>query len=197
MMLVACWNLPVNIKKTIISLLILLLFFQAKAATTTQLNFTANILRLSCELSVSNSSIRFNRVIASQLKGSQLSDIKQFSVNIKNCTGLPGTGLKPQVVISGNGFKSQDGKWIFRQDNSKLKNIGAMIFHKNQSPTYQDKELKPGDRVEFNYNGQDFPIGESINFHAGLTCGDPVTCNKAQKEPGEMKAIVYFDFRYD
>ncbi|MFY3770827.1 MAG: fimbrial protein [Pseudomonadota bacterium] len=179
-------------------LLTLFPFCSVLASTSTILNFEANIVKVACELSVSQSQIKFDTVMTNEIKPQTLIRTRDFNLNISQCNTLDGQdNIAPKLKVSGSGLSTLDGKWLFRTEDSPIKNMGFLLYQNETSPTYSDSSLNNNSIIDYHQTYKISTLNLDTKFYAMMACGDSETCDKAKTETGILKAVVSFDLLYD
>lgn len=161
----------------------------AKAVT---LNFSASIVQGTCSLSLDKSVLPLGEISQSRLRSGSLVNLQPVTLNASNCIGASGGTQQPIITVTGPGL-SQDGKWLFRSDDSDVGGAGIMLVQSPTPPTYMDTEVKTGDAFPLAAIGQ-APVDTVLPFYAGISCGGKTGC--ATVKPGSLTAHIVFQFAY-
>ncbi len=168
------------------------------ASVSAPLNFEANVVKVACELSVSQSQIKFDTVMTNEIKPQTLLRTRDFILNISRCNAVDGEdNITPKLKVSGSGFSTLDGKWLFKTQDSPVKNMGFLLYHSDTPPTYSDSSLNNNDIIDYHQTYKVSTLNLDTPFYAMIACGDNETCDKAKTETGTLKAVVSFDLLYD
>ncbi|WP_164971536.1 fimbrial protein [Proteus hauseri] len=181
-------------------ILFLLTLFSSSvfALSRATINFEANVVKVACELSVSQSQIKFDPVMNNEIKPHTLIRARDFILNISRCNAVDGQdSITPKLKVSGLGFNTSDGKWLFKTQDSSVKNMGFLLYHSDTQPSYSDISLKNNDIIDYHQTYKVSTLNLDTKFYAMMACGDSETCDKAKVETGIIKAIVSFDLLYD
>jgi type 1 fimbria pilin len=161
----------------------------AKAVT---LNFSASIVQGTCSLSLDKSVLTLGEISHSRLLSGSLVNLQPVTLKISNCLGANGGTQQPVIAVTGPG-NSQDGRWLFRSDDSDVGGAGIMLVQSTTPPNYADVEVKTGDTFPLAGVGQ-APVDKVIPFYAGISCGGQGGC--ATVKPGSLTAHIVFKFAY-
>lgn len=161
-------------------------------AAPTQLRFSATLVEASCAISLSTDTLALGTVTVNDLTPNRLLLAKPFSLTVDSCTGNPQQfGLAPKIRVTGEGVSK--GKWLFRNSGSDAATagVGVVLYNADSVPAYASPALQNGSVLNLGPIGT-LPLGRTLTFHAGLSCGN--ACTSIQ--PGQVSATVLFDFIY-
>lgn len=156
------------------------------------LNFSASIVQGTCSLSLDKSVLSLGEVSQSRLRSGTLMNLQPVTLKASNCIGGTGGTQQPVISVSGVG-QTQDGKWLFRSDESDAGGAGVMLVQSATPPGYGDIEVKTGDAFPLAAIGQ-APVDKELPFYAGISCGGSSGC--ATLKPGAFTAHIVFKFAY-
>ncbi|CNI30932.1 putative fimbrial protein SthA [Yersinia thracica] len=154
-------------------------------ASATEIKFAAKIVPGTCTLKLNKSVLSLGEVNKSQLHTGDIAAAQNFTLNVAGCTGGKRGSLTPSVQITGAGEK-QDGKWLFRTDESEATGIGIILHQSSDSK----KEVVSGDNISLAKVGE-IPKDQDLSFSAGVSCG---ACTSVK--PGKLTARIIFQFDY-
>lgn len=156
------------------------------------LNFSASIVQGTCSLSLDKSVLPLGDVSQSRLRSNTLANVQPVTLRASNCSGGTGGTQQPVITVSGAG-RTQDGKWLFRSDDSDVGGAGIMLVQSASAPVYGDNEVKNGDAFPLAAIGQ-APVDKELPFYAGVSCGGSTGCSMVK--PGALTAHLVFKFAY-
>ncbi|CAI1937498.1 fimbrial protein [Serratia fonticola] len=162
------------------------------AAQAVTLNFSASIVQGTCSLSLDKSVLPLGEISQSRLRSGALVNLQPFTLTASNCSGATGGSQQPVIVVNGAG-RTQDGKWLFRSDESDAGGAGVMLVQSATPPSYGDSAVKTGDVFPLAAAGQ-APVDRELPFYAGISCGGSGGC--ATVKPGALTAHIVFQFAY-
>ncbi|HGM5491182.1 TPA: fimbrial protein [Serratia fonticola] len=178
------------------SLLVATLYLWAglasNAAQAITINFSASILQGTCSLSLDKSVLPLGEVSQSLLRSGALINLQPVTLRASNCIGGTGGIQQPVIAVIGTGH-TQDGKWLFRSDDSDVGGAGVMLVQSAIPPDYGDIEVKTGDAFPLAAIGQ-APVDKELPFYAGISCGGSSGCTTIK--PGALTAHIVFNFAY-
>ena len=180
---------PNTLKKLLLSGLLSLWIPSVQA---TQLNFSAVIAPATCTLSLSEEMINLGSLFAPSLQPATLVSAKPFTLAVTNCRGTQ-TVLTPVVSVTGDGAM-QDGRWLFRSEDSAANNVGVMLVNSSVLPTYSSSEVKNGDTLPLATQAG-LPTNQNLSFYAGATCGNAAGCTNVGVGTIVARIIFSLDYR--
>ncbi|CFR12100.1 fimbrial protein [Yersinia kristensenii] len=166
-------------------LLIALWLLTPLMVSATELKFAAKIVPGTCTLKLDKSVLPLGEVNKSQLHAGDITAAQNFTLNVAGCTGGKRGSLTPGVNITGAG-ETQDGKWLFRTDESEATGVGIILHQSGDNK----KEVASGDNIALAKPGE-IPADQDLSFSAGVSCG---ACTSVK--PGKLTARIIFQFDY-
>ncbi|MBL5825951.1 fimbrial protein [Serratia fonticola] len=156
-----------------------------------KLNFSAKLVPGTCSLSLDKSTLELGTVMQPSLQPATLLAVQPFTLTVQDCNGNQGTLLTPVVNVSGDGV-NQDGRWLFRAQESTTNSVGVMLVKTNVPPSYGETEVKNGDDIPLSAKGVN-PANQNLTFYAGITCG---SSGCASPQAGVLTARILFSLAY-
>ncbi|MDA5533617.1 type 1 fimbrial protein [Yersinia mollaretii] len=149
------------------------------------LDFHATIVPGTCAIKLDQEFLNLGSVQTSSLSSGAVTASNTFSLEVQNCSGTAPGSQKPVIQVSGSG-DNNDGKWLFRDDDSVAQGVGVLL-------TQDMNTVSDGDKLQF--QGILPPAtGASMAFSAGVSCINSGGCNPTT---GKLIARVTFNFLYD
>lgn len=174
--------------------LLLACSLQSLSVSAVILNFSANIVPTTCDVSLSRDELPLGIVpLASLRAGGRIAE-QATRISISNCEGSPvANGRRVAVKVSGEGLRLANGQWVFRSNESEATGVGALLEEVRSGG--QNVIVENGD---FLINAETLPTsGNALgaDLLVALTCGSTAAqCKSASS--GRLIARIHFDFVY-
>lgn len=165
-------------------------------ANAVTLNFSANLLQASCDISLDKSAVFLGPVVLNLLNnGRAVENSQRVTLMLRNCNGDAGGALTPAIKVTGEGVSTLDGKWLFRSSGSAGGGAGVLLTPGSNVPDYSQQEVKNGDYINVGAAGA-VPAEQDLHFMVSASCGDAASCRQNPATEGQLNARILFDFTY-
>lgn len=174
--------------------LLLACSLQSLSVSAVTLNFSANIVPTTCDVSLSRDELPLGTVPLTSLRAGGRFAEQATRISISNCEGSPvASGRRVAVKVSGEGLRLANGQWVFRSNESEATGVGALLEEVRSGG--QNVIVENGD---FLINAETLPASGSTlgaDLLVALTCGSTTAqCKSATS--GRLIARIHFDFVY-
>lgn len=178
---------------TAISLLIYSVASLAGESSTT-LNFTANFIPGTCDISIEPKSINWGAQQSLDIKNAGVQGFgpEPFAVKYENCNGY---GVKPTLNIKGTAFYAGINLFSNTNNTDNESAIGYGIrLSRSESANIA---LSNNDNITVGSENESLSVlnNTSTEFLASLSCGND--CDASTLRNGNLRATVTFQFLYD